>query len=555
MTEPNAGDVAFACMRELVDELSREGIDSVCISPGSRSTPLVLAFSRHGGFDVRVILDERSAAFFALGRARATRTPVALVCTSGTAAANYLPAVVEASMSNVPLIVLTADRPPALRGTGANQTIDQHQLYGNYARMFMETGVPRAHVHAAKMWRTLARRAVETAQTGPVHINLPFDEPLTPTGAEVDLGTTDPKPQQTLATPSYSVEPFRDLLLSERGAIVAGQIDDDAQAVAALAEHLGWPLIAEPLSGLRAPGDALSAGQALLGDEHFAEQHAPDAVLQFGRTPTSRPTQRFVASAARLGVIGERPADPAKAAAQTLSAPEGIAARALIKLVSENDGGTWLKEWNDADAIARGALDTFLDAEKQPFEVRVARDVAASVPDGTTLVVASSTPVRDLDFAMTPREGLRVIANRGASGIDGFVSTVLGVASAGAPTVALAGDLSVLHDSAGLLWAARRGEPVTFVVLNNRGGGIFDLLPSAGLPENDALFATSHEIDLRALAAAAGIGYETGTDLAAFLKGAPTATTIFEVPIDRARAVKRRKALKKAIATALSAAG
>src|SRR5438105_2387526 len=554
MAEPTAGDIAFACMRELVDELHQGGVDAVCISPGSRSTPLVLAFARHGAFDVHVILDERSAAFFALGRARATRKPVALVCTSGTATANYLPAIVEASMSNVPLIVLTADRPPALRGTGANQTIDQHQLYGGYVRMFVETGVPRAHVHAAKMWRTLARRAVETAQTGPIHINMPFDEPLTPTGADVDLGTTDPKPQQNLTTPAVDVESFRDLLLSERGAIVAGQIDDDAEAVAALAEHLGWPLIAEPLSGLRTPGDALSAGQALLGDDRFAEQHAPEAVLQFGRTPTSRATQRFVAAAARLGVIGERPADPAKAAKQTLSAPEGAAARALIKLVSENDG-TWLKEWRDADAVARGALDTFLDGEKQPFEIRVARDVAAAVPDGTTLVVASSTPVRDLDFAMGPREGLRVIANRGASGIDGFVSTVLGVASAGSPTVALAGDLSVLHDAAGLLWVARRGEPVIFVVLNNKGGGIFDLLPSAALPENDALFATAHEIDLRALAAAAGIGYETGTDLAAFLKEAPTTATLFEVPIDRARAVKRRKALKKAIASALSAAG
>jgi 2-succinyl-5-enolpyruvyl-6-hydroxy-3-cyclohexene-1-carboxylate synthase len=553
MAEPTAGDVAFACMREFVDELHREGVEAVCISPGSRSTPLVLAFARHGGFDVRLVLDERSAAFFALGRARATRKAVALVCTSGTATANYLPAIVEASMSSVPMIVLTADRPPALRGTGANQTIDQHQLYGGYVRMFVETGVPRAHVHAAKMWRTLARRAVETAQTGPIHINLPFDEPLTPTGAEVDLGTTDPKPQQTLTTPAVTVDSFRDLLLSERGAIVAGQIDQDAHAVAALAEHLGWPLIAEPLSGLRLPGDALSAGQALLSDDRFAEQHAPDVVLQFGRTPTSRPTQRFVAAAARLGVVAERPADPAKAAAQTLSAPEGVAARALIKLVSENDG-TWLKAWKDADALARGALDTFLDAEKQPFEIRVARDVAASVPDGTALVVASSTPVRDLDFAMAPREGVRVIANRGASGIDGFVSTVLGVASAGTPTVALAGDLSVLHDAAGLLWAARRGEPVTFVVVNNKGGGIFDLLPSAALPENDALFATAHEVDLRALAAAAGIGYETGTDLAAFLENMPAATTIFEVPIDRARAVKRRKALKKAIASALSAA-
>jgi len=187
--------------------------------------------------------------------------------------------------------------------------------------------------------------------------------------------------------------------------------------------------------------------------------------------------------------------------------------------------------------------------------LRIARDVAAALPAGTTLVVASSTPVRDLDLAMAPRDGLRVMANRGASGIDGFVSTVLGVASSGVPTVALAGDLSLLHDASGLVWGARRGESVTFVVLNNAGGGIFDLLPSAALPENDALFATAHEIDLRALAAAAGIGHETGPDPTAFLAEEPKASRIFEVPIDRTRAVKRRKALKKAIGAALSAAG
>ena len=553
MPEPNAGDVALACMRELVAELHDGGVEAVCVSPGSRSTPLVLAFARHGGFDVRVVLDERSAAFFALGRARATRRPVALVCTSGTATANYLPAIVEASMSGVPLIVLTADRPPSLRGTGANQTIDQHQLYGGYVRMFVETGVPRAHVHAAKMWRTLARRALETAQTGPVHINLPFDEPLTPTGADVDLGLPDPKPKQTDATPSYNVDAFGDLLRAERGVVVAGQIEDDADPVALLATHLGWPLIAEPLSNIRWPGRALAAGQALLGDDRFSEHHAPDVVLQFGRTPTSRPTQRFVAGAARLAIIGERPADPAKNAVQTLVAPEGAAARALTALVGETEPGPWAKEWNEADASARAALDGFLDAEKQPLEIRVARDVAAGVPSGTTLVVASSTPVRDLDFAMAPRDAVRVIANRGASGIDGFVSTVLGVASSGVPTVALAGDLSMLHDASGLVWAAGRGEPVTFVVLNNKGGGIFDLLPSAALPENDALFATAHDVELRALAAAAGINYETGVDLAVFLKEEPKATTLVEVPIDRARAVRRRKALKKAIASALGA--
>jgi len=554
MTEPNAGDVALACMRELADELSQGGVEMVCVSPGSRSTPLVLAFARHGSFDVRVVLDERSAAFFALGRARATRRPVALVCTSGTSTANYLPAIVEASLSGVPLVVLTADRPPALRGTGANQTIDQHQLYGGYVRFFMETGVPRAHAHAAKTWRQLARRALDAAQDGPVHINLPFDEPLTPSGAEVDIGQPDPKPTRNLTTPAPKVEPAIDFLNRDKGVILAGQIDDGANEIVELAEVLGWPLIAEPVSGLRIPERALSAGQALLSDERFSADHVPDVVLQFGRAPTSRASQRLAARAGALIVAGPRPADPDKRATWKIAATEREAARALLKVVPQIGEESWLKEWTDADAVARAAVDAFLDAEKQPLELRVARDVAAAVPEDGSLVVASSTPVRDLDYAMAPR-ALRVIANRGASGIDGFVSTALGVASTGFPTVALAGDLSMLHDASGLIWGARRGQPVTFVVLNNKGGGIFDLLPSATLAENDDLFVAAHEVEMRALAEAAGAAYEIGTDVSALVAQPREKTTILEVPIDRARAVKRRVALKKAVAKALSGAG
>ena len=555
MNEPTLGDVAFACMAELVDELARGGVDAVCVSPGSRSTPLVLAFARHGGFDVRVILDERSAAFFALGRARATGKPVALVCTSGTATANYLPAIVEASQSGLPLVALTADRPPSLRGTGANQTIDQRQLYGAYARLFVDAGVPRAHTHANEQWRALARQVLKAAATGPVHLNLAFDEPLIPTGAEVDLGRSDPRPAQRSQTPVLNVGAVADLLASERGVVIAGQIAGDASSVADLAERLGWPLIAEPLSGLRLPGRALAAGQALLADERFAAAHAPEVVLQFGGTPTTRATQRFVAAAERLVVIGERAADPSRKATKTVAEPEGAVARALAGVVSQGGEGPWLGEWLTADATARAALDAFLDAEKQPFELRVARDVAAAVPVSSTLVVSSSTPIRDLDHAMAPREGLRVLANRGASGIDGFVSTVLGIASAGAPTVALTGDLSLLHDASGFLWAARRAEPVSFVVLNNDGGGIFDLLPSAKLPEHESLFVTPHGVDLRALAEAAGVGYERLNDPVPLLQEEPKNTMILEVPIDRARAVRRRRALTKSIAKALSPGG
>jgi 2-succinyl-5-enolpyruvyl-6-hydroxy-3-cyclohexene-1-carboxylate synthase len=560
MTEPAAGDVAFTCMAQFVDELARGGVDAVCISPGSRSTPLALAFARHGSFDVRVHLDERSAAFFALGRARATRTPVALVCTSGTATANYLPAIVEASESHLPLLALTADRPPSLRGTGANQTIDQRDIYGRFVRLFVDAEVPRAHQGAAAQWRALARRALEAAATGPVHINLPFDEPLVPSGDRVEIGSSEPQLSHHSPSPVPDVAAVVDALSSqpraiERGVIIAGQIGDDAEPVAALAGHLGWPLIAEPLSGLRLPGRALAAGQALLSDDRFAAEHPCDVVIQFGGAQTTRSTQRLVSAADRLIVVGERPADPGRRATRTVVAAEGATAGALMERLEPREARTWTKEWLDADAIARAALDAFLDAEPEPFEPRVARDVAAAAPSGATLVVSSSTPVRDLDLAMSPREGLRILANRGASGIDGFASTALGVASAGAPTIALTGDLSLLHDASGLIWGARRSEPVTFVVLNNDGGGIFDLLPSATLPENEALFVTPHGVDLRALADAAGVAYERTDDPTDLVRQIPARPTIVEVPIDRARAVQRRSALKDTIATALSAAG
>jgi 2-succinyl-5-enolpyruvyl-6-hydroxy-3-cyclohexene-1-carboxylate synthase len=555
MSEPTAGEIAFACMREFVDELARCGVDSVCISPGSRSTPLVLAFARHGGFRVFTHLDERASAFFALGRAKVLRAPVALVCTSGTAATNFFPAVVEASMSHVPLIVLTADRPPRLRGRGANQTIDQVELYGKYPRLFVEAPVPRAHPAAASEWRALARSAFAMAQQstepGPVHLNLPFDEPLIPTDAAVDLGASAPEPLEEIKTALPDLDEIASACDTERGLVVAGQLDHDASAILDLAERLSWPVVAEPTSGLRVPERALAAGQALLTHQDFSRAHQPDVVLQFGATPTSRPTQRLVATAGRLIVLGQRPADPDAKAWRTVVGPEAEIARALHEAANQNSQSTWTKEWLEADRSARASLDTFLDQVDEPFEPKIARNMTAALPNGSMLVVASSTPVRDLDFAMAPRDGLQVLANRGASGIDGFASKCLGVASTGTPTFALAGDLSMLHDTSGLIWAARERPGVTFVVLNNQGGGIFDLLPSAALPENEALFVTPHNVDLKALADAAGVAYARAEMIGDQVAVAPEWTTLIDVHIDRARAVQLRGELRATIERAL----
>jgi 2-succinyl-5-enolpyruvyl-6-hydroxy-3-cyclohexene-1-carboxylate synthase len=570
------GDVALAAMTLVVDELVRGGVSGMCIAPGSRSTPVVLAAVRDARIPTFVHLDERSAAFFALGRARATGAPCAVVCTSGTAAANFFPAVVEASMSRVPLIVLTADRPPEMRGTGANQTIDQTKLYGDHVRWFFEPGVPVEEPGAASYWRSLGARAVNAAiagPPGPVHINLAFREPLTPEGRAVDLGRDDGgraggAPWERIArAPSTPDE--REVALvaaaiaaAERGVIMAGGGDAGGEAVAVLAARAQWPLIAEPHSDARIDARALSAAQFLLADEDFARAHVPDLIVRTGAPPTSRAALSFAASAPKLKLIDPDgwPLDPSRRASRIVRADPAVFARALGDCLPANAETPWLKEWRDADAAARAAVDALIDAWDEPFEGRVARDVAAALPDGSSLIVGSSMPIRDLDAYMHPRFGVRVIANRGASGIDGFVSTALGVASADGPTYALTGDLGLLHDASGLLWSARDANAVTFVVLNNGGGGIFDLLPSAVLPESERYFVTPHEVDLRAVAAAAGIDHVRVTSAADVVPamldrgGRSGASRIVEVVIDRARALEQRRSVRDAVARALGRA-
>ncbi|MFA5890027.1 MAG: 2-succinyl-5-enolpyruvyl-6-hydroxy-3-cyclohexene-1-carboxylic-acid synthase [Actinomycetota bacterium] len=564
------GDVALACASLLVDELARAGCAGVCVAPGSRSAPLALAFSRHGGIPLSVHLDERSAAYYALGLAKASGRPVALVCTSGTAAANFMPAVVEASQACVPLIVLTADRPGELRDTGANQAIDQVKLYGGFVRMFAEAGVPQEFDGAARYWRSLGARAAAAAAgppAGPVHINCAFREPLVPAGETVDLGPDSegrangaPWERVGVALGLAGDEGAALAALAartDRGVILAGGLAASAPSVAKLAGILGWPLIADPMSGLRKPASTLSAPWALCADEGFAAVHRPDVVVQFGEAPVARATQALAAGARELVVVDPdgRHLDPARHASLTLrSDPESLASL-LCRVIEPRGESEWDGSWTRADLIARIAIDDLLDSWEEPFEGRVARDLSGALPDGATLVVSSSMPVRDLDAYMEPRTGLRVLANRGASGIDGFVSTVLGVEAAGAPTYALCGDLSLLHDASGLVWGARRSRAV-FVVINNGGGGIFDLLPQSDLPEHEALFVAPHEISLASLAEAAGMEHVLAAsphELLSALDPPLRRARLVEVPVDRALAVARRRAVREAVAAALAA--
>lgn len=554
------GDVALGCLSAFVDQLAFEGLEHACVSPGSRSTPIALAFARHPGITVHVHLDERASAFFALGIAKSTGRAAAVVTTSGTAAVELFPAVVEASMSRAPLLLLTADRPPELQGVGANQTIDQAELFGGYVRTYLETPVPGDDPDEWG-WRQRAEFITTTAvrhPPRPVHVNVPLREPLAPSaGIELEQAGGAVASESVLeAMPPERPELFEEFRATAHGVLVAGSLRESEPDLLRLAERLSWPVIAEPTSGLRVPG-TLAAGQFLVSNERFVADHVPDVILQIGAAPTTRAGLAFVAGAARLWIVDpdDLVADPNRTATGRVGLPLRHLTVAIDRVSDRNDDG-WLTGWTEADQHARAAVDATIDAWDEPFEGRVARDVAGCLPDGSTLVVGSSMPVRDLDVYMRPRNGLRVLANRGASGIDGFVSTALGVAATGARTTALCGDLTLLHDVGSLVWSARRGLDAVFVVPNNDGGAIFSFLPQRELPEFEELFVTPHGLDLGALCEAAGAGHETirrADGVVAAIERAHDAggVHVIEVPSDRDENLRRHAEVHEAVAAAL----
>jgi 2-succinyl-5-enolpyruvyl-6-hydroxy-3-cyclohexene-1-carboxylate synthase len=578
MSERSNGDIALACASALLDELVRGGVAHACMTPGSRSTPIALAAARHPGITLHVHVDERSSAYFGLGIAAASGAPVAMFCTSGTAAANHFPAVVEAFMARVPIIVLTADRPPELHGVGANQTIDQQRLFGSFVTWFRDTGVPVDGDNALSHWAHTGESAIFHAvghgpghPPGPVHLNLPFREPLLPTGGGAQMGSplgerttvtaTEPAPDRI---PAFT----REVSTGHRIAVVAGRLRTPPAGLVELCAERGWPFLAEPISGLRippahaAPIGPLTAGALLAADAGFRERHHPDLVVQFGAAPTSRGVQELIRSADRLLIVDPDllVADPDRRATLTLECDPAAAVHALhsgASSVPPTSPG-WAGGWYDADAKVRAAVDTLLDQWDEPFEGRVARDLAAAVPDGAVLFAGSSMPIRDLDQYMTPRAGLRVLANRGASGIDGTVSTVFGIAAAGNTTYALLGDLAFIHDAPGLLWGARRSPGAVLVVIDNDGGGIFSLLSQSALPrdEFELLFGTPHGLDLEAIARAAGAGVRS-IDRAQVLvpaiheAEASGGVQVVRVRVDRSRSVELRAEVARTVAAAL----
>ncbi|MDG2307144.1 MAG: 2-succinyl-5-enolpyruvyl-6-hydroxy-3-cyclohexene-1-carboxylic-acid synthase [Candidatus Binatia bacterium] len=562
----------YLAMEVLVEELVRSGVTDACVSPGNRSAPLAFALARNSGVKVWTHVDERSAGFFALGLARATRRPVVVACTSGTAAANLLPAAVEAHHAGVALILLTADRPPELRERSAGQTIDQLGLYGSHARWSFDLGVPEPTEVGVRHVRAAACRAVAESvglPAGVAHLNLPMRDPLDPSNeegvalAEVGATARDSEARYTLVTvPNAGVSadllrPIADRLATARRPLLyCGPLDSDAPnlvaAVRALAQRLDAPLLAEPISNLRRSeaGERLVGSyEALLRDDAFAAASRPDVIVRLGAPPTSRTVATWLdGCGAELVVLDEGGGwpDPGCRASHVVhgSIAENCQTMAAA-LRSVDSDADWCEQWAAGERRAAQALAVSVEGESAPFEGHIMRAIGAALPSDASVYVGNSLAVRDLDwFWPSDAPSVRVLANRGANGIDGFVSSVLGAAAGGMPVVGVCGDLSFFHDLGGLVAAQRLGVRACFVVTNNGGGGIFDYLPSAraegGYEEHfEELFVTPLGIELGPLVAAHGVEFRRAERVEqirpAIERALASATTsVVEVVVDRA---------------------
>jgi 2-succinyl-5-enolpyruvyl-6-hydroxy-3-cyclohexene-1-carboxylate synthase len=489
----------YAPVQALVDELVRCGMRHGVTCPGSRDAPLVLTLAGREELDAVSVVDERSAGFFALGMAKATGRPVAVACTSGTAAANLHPAVVEAHEARVPLIVLTADRPPELREVGAGQSIDQIKLYGNTVKWFVEVGTHEPSRQTAVHHRGLACRAYATAagdRPGPVHLNFPLRDPLAPEPEPLPAGDWAGRPDGRPWTElrEHAPGPHADdvhrlaerIAAEPRGAIVCGPTGEDvADAAARLAAATGWPLLAEPTSGLRCgPHDrthVVAHYDVLLRVERFAADHGPGLVLRVGDMPTSKPLRAWCGGAQQVVIdphaAWHEPTRTAELLLRSAAAPTLDALAAAVEVRAPAADADWLAGWREADTAVPRAL-----AEApEGLEPKILAALEPDLPDGALIWLSSSMPVRDVE-ACFPQSAkrLRFLSNRGANGIDGVVSSAAGAARAtGAPTWLLTGELALLHDVGGLFAARRAGIDLRVICIDNGGGGIFDFLPVA----------------------------------------------------------------------------
>lgn len=558
----------YAATVPFVEALVQLGLQHVAITPGSRNTPLAYAFADHQGVEDSSHHDERSAAFFALGMARVTRRPVALVCTSGTAAAEYLPAIIEGRNARIPLIVMTADRPPETRDVGAPQTIDQHGMYGRAVKWSYEAPIPEARREVIAAYTALAGRAWSAAlevPMGPVHLNLPFREPLAPVHISGDVPPDLPPPRMPSFSPAPPVAPSAELveqifrsIQSGRTMIVAGPNDDPAfsKPAADLAMKARLPVIGDPLSGLRAGShhlaNVVTTGDWLARRGDLDGALRPDFIIRFGAPPTSRTLTTWIADHADIEQIlfdeaGWR--DPGASAAQLIRSDASAAATVLAARMNEPGTEAWVEQWRSAEASIEMQLDVPF-----PSEPAIAQALHDHLPGGSALFVASSMPIRILDaYFRTVDRHISIYGNRGANGIDGLLSSALGAAvGSDRPTYVYLGDVSLLHDLTALATIVRMNVPLTVLLANNDGGGIFHLLPQAEFTEYfERHLGTPHGLDFAKIADAFGIDHtvpKTSSELGSLIATPASAPRVIEVQTDRAESADLIRAMWKKVA-------
>ncbi len=565
----------------LVETLARLGLECAIVCPGSRSTPLAVAFARHPTIEAIPVLDERSAAFFALGRARQSQKPVVLVCTSGTAGANFYPAIIEARESHVPLIVLTADRPPELRHCNAGQTIDQQKLFGDYVNFYSEIAVPSLELSMLAYLRQTILQAWQQTQyplKGVVHLNLPFREPLAPIPQSEAQRLEESFPNGFL----NHVQPIKNhqskqnyeaifaAVLDQRGVIVAGVAQPEhpkqyCDAIAQVSKSLKMPVLAEGLSPLRNYASLnpylISTYDTILRNSELSQKLAPQVVIRIGEMPTSKVLRQWLDAVQPLQIVidqSDRSLDPLHG--HTIHLP--IAIESLdLSLRADFDS---VSDWLHAEFQTRREIDRILDAEETRFEGKAAWILSQTLPPETPLFIASSMPVRDVEFFWKPNDrAIQPFFNRGANGIDGTLSTGLGIAH-GRSAVMLSGDLSLLHDTNGFLIRTHFRGHLTIVLINNNGGGIFGMLPISALRnEGNALsdpfeefFATPQNVDFSKLCQTYGVEHEIIESWAQLIKRLETLPTtgirVLELKTDRFHDAQWRKNNLKQIAHLIS---
>ncbi|MBI2850450.1 MAG: 2-succinyl-5-enolpyruvyl-6-hydroxy-3-cyclohexene-1-carboxylic-acid synthase [Chloroflexi bacterium] len=583
----------YAFAEAFVDELARCGLRHVCICPGSRSSPLAVSFARNSHIKKWVHLDERSAGFFALGMAKYLHQPVAIVCSSGTATANLMPAVVEAHYSLVPLVVFTADRPPELQGWGALQTIDQTRMYGSHVKWSVNMPTPEVSLGVMAFVRSMAGRAMATANekpAGPVHLNFPFREPLEPVSVPDDLPDSEAvrqhqaycgRPGESLflgVVSTYTASVSKDVLRLaeglkryERGIIVCGPDagEDMAGCVVALARKLGFPVLADCLSQVRCgPHDrsmVIDCYDAFIGDKEVAETLVPDVVIRFGALPVSKPLTQYLERhhTARHILVESEPLwrDPLHITCEVWRTdPVRLCAELSNAIEGESSPGKWYRQWRNVAEVAGKAIAGELARSEQLFEGKVFTELSTLLPEGSLLFAGNSMPVRDMDtFFPSTGRSIRFMCNRGASGIDGVISTALGVGSVSSGRMVLVlGDISFYHDMNGLLAAKAFGLNATIIVINNNGGGIFSFLPQSAYEDVfEPYFGTPHGLTFRAAAELYGLDYCLAGNWSTFseaVKGslARKGTTIIEVPGDRKLNAQLHRQVRDAVAARLS---